>query len=226
MNYTVQAKSNPAYRRRNGICIFVVAAFVLFAVFMAVYTLAGDSDRRLLFGIGYIIAAVIGLMYIIIRINTVYATYIATDGEKIYMKNWKNDFLPYSITGKIKPLSAFVPAGTKITEIPVSDISSILIGTKNFIKRYAKTNDEFLVHVRGLEHSKDRYEKKQVQGMDIIYIETVDGECSYMPIVEFSPKKLNQLLKTARIKNPAIEIKSGNKKYKENQRNIQVKTDN
>ena len=62
--------------------------------------------------------------------------------------------------------------------------------------------------------------------MDIIYIETVDGECSYMPIVEFSPKKLNQLLKTARIKNPAIEIKSGNKKYKENQRNIQVKTDN
>lgn len=211
--YTVKAQSSAAHRRISGIFIFIVAAFTCFAAFMAVYTLAGDSEKRLMFGIGYIAAAILGLAYVVIRINTVYATYIATDGENIYMKNWSNDFLPYNTDGSIKFISAFIPAKTKITEIPVSDISAVFIGTKNFIKRYAKTNENFLKSVRSFEHSKDRYEKNQVRGMDIIYIEA-DGESCYMPVIKFDTDALNKLLKIINKKNPDAEIKTGSRKYK------------
>ena len=211
--YKIKAQSNNAHRRISGIFIFIVAAFTCFAAFMAVYTLTGDSEKRLLFGIGYIVAAILGLAYVIIRINTVYATYIATDGENIYMKNWANDFLPYNTDGGIKFISAFVPAKTKITEIPISDISAVFIGTKNFIKRYARTNDAFLKSVRAFEHSKDSYEKNQVKGMDIIYVETVRESC-YMPVVKFDEKEINRLLKIINRKNPDAEIKTGSRKYK------------
>lgn len=212
--YIVKARSDTLYRRSSGMIIFIVAAFVCFAAFMAVYTLSGSSEKRLAFGIGYIASAVLGLMYVIIRINTVYATYIAADDENVYMKNWVNDFLPYNTGGGIKFVNAFIPARTKLTEVPIEDIYAVFIGTKNFIKRYARTNDDFLKSVRIFEHSKDRYEKKQVQGMDIFYIETIHGESCYMPIVKFNTKAVNKLLKTINRKNPAAEIKSGSRIYK------------
>lgn len=212
--YVVQAKSNLAYRRTSGIAICIVAAFVCFAAFMAVYTLSGDGNRRVVFGIGYVVAALLGLIYVIIRINTVYATYIATDGKNVYMKNWVNDFLPYNTDGSIKLINAFIPAKTKITEIPLNDISAVFIGTKNFIKRYASTNNEFLKSVRGFEHSRDHYEKKQVKVMDMIYIETSYGESCYMPIVKFDINEVNKLLKMIKKNNPEVEIRSGSRVFK------------
>ena len=212
--YKVKAGSDILYKRISGILIFIVAAFVCFAAFMAVYTFMGDGDNRIIFGSGYVIAGILGLLYVIMRINSVYATFIAADGDNVYMKNWENDFLPYNTDGSVKFINSFIPAKTKITEIPIEDISSIIIGTKNFIKRYGQGNDDFLKNLRELEHSKDSYEKKQVQGMDLIYIETTYGDSSYMPIVKFNTKAINRLLKYIKRKNTKVEIKTVNKEFK------------
>ena len=46
------------------------------------------------------------------------------------------------------------------------------------------------------------------------YFETIYGEGGYMPIVKFSKKNVNKILKIVKTKNKNIEIKSGNKAYK------------
>lgn len=214
MDYRVKVQSKASYRRGSAAAITVVALFVLFAVFMAVYTLSGESDKRIVFGIGYIIAAILGLMYVIIRVNTVYATYLAADNENLYMKNWSNHFMPYKSGGAIKLISSFVPAKTGITVIPINKITSIIIGTKNFIKRNAGSNEDFIKEVRAFEHSRDSYEKKQVRGMDMFYAETSDGESCYMPIEKFDNGNMKRLLKLICLANPGIEVKTVSRQYK------------
>ena len=211
MNYMAIAKTNKSYRRISGAVIAVVAAFVCYAAFMAIYTLAGDYEKRIVFGIGYIIAVILGLMYVIIRINTVFTTYLATDGKNVYMKNWVNDFLPYNVRG-ISFLKAFIPAKTKMTEIPVEEIKNIYIGTKNFIRRNASANEEFVGSIKSLD--RDKSDRKQIRNIEIFYVETINGEGGYMPILKFSKKNVNKILKIVKTKNKNIEIKSGNKAYK------------
>lgn len=208
----VEAKSNASYRRISGIIIAVVAAFVCYAAFMSLYTLAGDYEKRIVFGIGYIIAAILGLMYVIIRINTVFTTLIATDGNDVYMKNWVNDFLPYDVRGGISFLKAFIPARTKTTQIPVEDISAVCIGTKNFIRRNAQVSESFINSIKSLD--KDKSDRKQIRNIEIFYVSTHDGEGYYMPIVKFGKKEINKLLKIIKTKNKEIEIKTGSKEYK------------
>lgn len=207
-----EAKSNASYRRISGIIIAIVAAFVCYASFMALYTLAGDYEKRIVFGIGYIIAAILGLMYVIIRINTVFPTFLATDGNNIYMKNWVNDFLPYDVKGGISFLKAFIPARTKTTEIPIEDISAVYIGTKNFIRRNTQASEDFVSSIKTLD--KDKSDRKQIRSIEIFYVSTHDGEGYYMPIVKFEKKDINKLLKIIKTKNKEIEIKTGNRAYK------------
>ena len=212
MKYMVTAKTNDSYRRISGAIIAVVAAFVCYAAFMALYTLAGDYEKRIVFSIGYAIAVILGLMYVIIRINTVFTTFLATDGNNVYMKNWTNDFLPYNVRGSVSFIKACIPARTKMTEIPVEEIKNIYIGTKNFIRRNAPANEVFVDSLRSLD--KDKSDRKQVRNIEIFYIEANDGNGYYMPIVKFSKKNINKLLKIIKTKNKNIEIKSGNKAYK------------
>ena len=80
-------------------------------------------------------------------------------------------------------MSEFIPAKTKIVEIPLNEISKVLIGTKNFIKRNVAPDSDFVKNIRVLEKSKDFYKKKTVSSMDILYVETFEKECYYMPIV-------------------------------------------
>ncbi len=87
-----------------------------------------------MFSIAWFIATILASTYVLIRINTVFATYISTDRMNLFMKNWNNDFLPYDYDNKVKILSEFIPAKTKIVEIPLNEISTVLIGTKEFYK--------------------------------------------------------------------------------------------
>ena len=214
MGQIVKAKVKPFKRRASAVCITIVGLFVCFAIFMACYTFAGDMTKKAVYGTGYVIAAILGAVYIIMRINTMYATYISCDGENISMCSWDNDFLPYNTDGSVKLISSFVPAKTKHMEFPVRDITAVYIGTKNFIKRNAKTNEDFLKNVRDFERSKDRYEKKQVQSMDIIYIELANGTSRHMPIVDYDANTVKKILKMIIRKNPDAEIKTGSREYR------------
>ena len=121
-----------------------------------------------MFSIAWFIATILASTYVLIRINTVFATYISTDRMNLFMKNWNNDFLPYDYDNKVKILSEFIPAKTKIVEIPLNEISKVLIGTKNFIKRNVAPDSDFVKNIRVLEKSKDFYKKKTISSMDIL----------------------------------------------------------
>ena len=125
------------------------------------------------------------------------------------MKNWNNDFLPYDYDNKVKILSEFIPAKTKIVEIPLNEISTVLIGTKNFIKRNVAPDSDFVKNIRVLEKSKDFYKKKTVSSMDILYV-----ECYYMPIVKFDTRNVTKIVQIIQRINPELLIRVSSREYR------------
>lgn len=207
----VRARTDARCRRRNTVIITLITILSCFALVMVIYNLIKGSY---LFSAAWLIATILAGTYVIIRVNTVFATYIMTDRVSLYMKNWSNDFLPYDYGNSIKILSEFIPAKTKIVEIPVDEISEVLIGTKNFIKRNIESDTEFVKKLRVLEKSKDFYRKRTITSMDIFYVETYDRECYYMPIVNFDTKDVVKIVQTIQRRNPDLMFKSSNRSYR------------
>ena len=209
--YAVKACTNKRYRKISTVIISFFGALSLLSLIMLIVDFI---NGKILWGVFWLIALILTLSYVIIRINSVYPTYIASDKKHVYMKNWVNDFLPYDAENKIKILREFIPAGTKLIDIPIEDISTVLIGTKNFIKRYGEDNEGFKESILPLEKSRDYYQKKVVQTMDLIYISTVDGECYFMPIVKFSPRDVSRVLQFIQRMNPQAEIRVNRKVFR------------
>lgn len=211
--YAVVACTNKGYRQRSGIAIGLLGALSVLAVVMLILDFISG---RVLWGVFWILALILALSYVIIRVNSVYATYLASDKKNIYMKNWVNDFLPYDAENRIKLIREFIPARTKLIQIPIEDISTVLIGTKNFIKRYGEDNEDFRDSLKPLEKSKDYYQKKTVQSMDLIYVSTFDGECYFMPIVKFTARDVSRVLQFIQRGNPEAEIRINSKEFRIN----------
>ena len=207
----LKACTNSRYRRTNMILIVIAGLLTALSLVMAIVSIARGE---FLFLVAWLIAMILLGTYIIIRVNTIFVTSVSTDYVNLYMKNWDNDFLPYDYGNKIKILSEFIPAKTKTLEIPLGEIRVAMIGTKNFIKRNLDTETEFAKNVRALENSKDFYRKRSISSMDIFYIETYDGDCCYMPVVQFDTKDLAKILHVMRRRNPEIIIKSGLRAFK------------
>lgn len=207
----IRARTKAGYRRRSTIIITFVALLSCFSLVMVIFNLIRGGY---LLSLAWLIAMVLAATYVFIRINTVYTTYIATDRSSLYLKNWSNDFLPYDYENKIKILSEFIPAKIKLVEIPLNEIQTILIGTKNFIKRNISKDKEFMENIGKLEKSKDFYRKRTVSSMDIFYVETYDGECYYMPIVKFDTNDVAKITQIVMRKNPELIFKSSNREYR------------
>lgn len=207
----VKACTNLGYRRKNKVIIGFVTILSCFALVMVVYNLVKGSY---LFSAAWFIATILAATYVLIRINTVYTTYIATDRSSLYMKNWSNDFLPYDYGNKIKILSEFIPAKTKVVEIPLNEINVVLIGTKNFIKRNIDPETDFAINIKALEKTKDFYRKKTISSMDFMYVETYNKECYYMPIVKFNTKDVIKIVQLIQRFNPELMIKVSSKDYR------------
>jgi len=209
--YSVRARTKPSYRRRNSIIIAIMSAVALAAVILAVYNL---TVSKIAFVISYLIVAFLCITYVIIRVNTVYTTYIAADKKSVYLRRWANGFMPYATSFPIAILREFIPAKTELEEVPINEISAVYIGTKNFIKRNAKTKEEFADEVAPFEKSKDFTVKRTVQTMDIFYIETFGGEYTFMPIAEFGTKPILRLLKHINLRNQDTEFMIYSKTYR------------
>lgn len=210
-SYTVKVCTRAGYRRNSAVFIVIIALLSCFGLGMMIYNFIKGN---ILFAISYMIAVILGLTYVFIRISTVFATYAAVDRKHLYMKNWSNDFLPYAADLKVKILSEFVPAKTKMIEIPIEDISDVLIGTKNFIKRYIDDDDEFIYAIKPYETTKDFYRKKTIHNMDILYVNTYDSGSYFMPVANFDPKNMTQLIKTLERRNPDIVIKVNSREFR------------
>ena len=201
MASSVKACTNSRYRKTNIVIITILSLLSCFALVMVIYNLIKGSY---LFSIAWFIATILASTYVLIRINTVFATYISTDRMNLFMKNWN----------KVKILSEFIPAKTKIVEIPLNEISTVLIGTKNFIKRNVAPDSDFVKNIRVLEKSKDFYKKKTVSSMDILYVETFEKECYYMPIVKFDTRNVTKIVQIIQRINPELLIRVSSREYR------------
>jgi hypothetical protein len=132
MAYAAKATAKKSYRRNTKIAVITLALLGAAAFAMMIYSLI---NGKILFSVGCLLAMILCFSYVVIRSNSVFPIYLAADKRNLYMKIWTNGFLPYNIDVKPSILSEFIPAPTKIIEIPIDDISTVLIGTKNFIKR-------------------------------------------------------------------------------------------
>ncbi len=207
----IRARTKAGYRRRSAVIITFIALLACFSLVMVIFNLIKGGY---LFSLAWFIAMVLAATYVFIRINAVYTTYISTDRTSLYLKNWNNDFLPYDYENKIKILSEFIPAKIKLVEIPLNEIQTILIGTKNFVKRNISKESEFIENIGKLEKSKDFYRKRTVSSMDIFYVETYDGECYYMPIVKFESNDVAKIVQAVMRKNPELIFKSSSRDYR------------
>lgn len=211
MKFLAKACTSKKYRRKNELIIGVVGLLSCFGLVMLIYEFISG---KILFGISYSIATFLGFTYVIIRVNTVFATYLAADKENLYLKNWSNDFLPYNTDCKIKLICEFIPAKTKISEVSVNEISLIAIGTKNFIKRNASEGSSFLEDIKKFENTRDYYKKKAVSSMDLFYIETYDGNCCHMPIDKFETAGVIRIVKSILKRNPNTALKVNSRDYR------------
>ena len=211
MAYAVKAYTGAKCRRTSSIAIIIVGLLSCAAVVLGVYNLI---EGKYLFTVSYLIAAFLGITYVVIRYNTVYKTYLAVDKRSIYMRRWLNKFMPYKFDCKLKLIREFIPDKTELIEIPMKDIESVYIGTKNFIKRNAKQRLEFADEVERFEKSKDFTVKRTVQKLDIFYLETTDGETAYMPITEFNVSAVIKIMKYLNRKKPDTQFFIYSKEYK------------
>ena len=148
--------------------------------------------------------------------GAVFLLYLATDKQNVYMNTWSNDFLPYDASNKIKIIREFIPAKTKLIKIPIDEISSVVIGTKNFIKRYAEESIDFRQKVKPFEKSKDYYQKKAVNNMDLFFVTTLDGSAYFMPIEKFSPRDVSRVIQFIQRLNPEMNIKINSRNFRMN----------
>jgi hypothetical protein len=163
-----------------------------------------------LFCLYYFIAVVLGVSYIIIEMNTIFSTYTAVDKNMLYMKNWDNGFLPYDIHYKMAFIREFVPAKTEVLQIPVKDVSEVLIGSRNFVKRYCHENAQFMERITELEKNAFLGKKNSVRNMDLFYIKTKNDECCFMPVTGFDETDIIRLLNYLEKRSGAF-IKCNNK---------------
>lgn len=207
----LRARTRAGYRRRNTVFLTVVSMLSVFALVMTVYNLV---KTNWLFAIAWLIALILAVTYVFIRINTVFPTYLAADRINLYMKNWSNNLLPYDYNSKIKLLSEFIPAKTKLVEIPLDEVHTVIIGTKNFIKRNTDESTAFHKQIKKLEKTKDFYRKKTISSMDIFYVETYARECYYMPIVNFDTRDVIKLVQLLQRKNADLDLRCSSRDYR------------
>lgn len=219
MSHSVKATTDSASRSRATVFIIVFTLLALFSIVMAVYDISTD---RLVFGILFAIAAFIFIIMLLLKVNTIFGTYIKTDKDYLLMKSWIKDFLPYETSRGI--LSDLKPAKTKLVEIPIEDISIVLVGTKDFIKRnVSQAGKRFLKAIYPYEHSSDKARKNLISTMDLFYIETVDGESSFMCVHDFDPKKIVDVIGEIYLANPDVYIKVGSSSYRKHIKKLQSK---
>lgn len=209
--YSVTARTKASYRRKSAIYIGIVAVLSCAAIVLAVYNLL---EANWFFVISYLIAALLGITYVSIRMNTVYPTYIAVDKQSVYMRRWVNGFMPYNTKFRPAVLREFIPAKTELVECPLKEIKTVYIGTKNYIKRTAETGAEFGDDVEPFEKSRDFTVRKAIQSMDIFYVETVDGSYTHMPISEFGVNSVIKVLRYINKANPEASFGIYSRAYK------------
>ena len=201
-------KSSIRYKAIAIIGFYSVLA--LFSAVMAIYDIAIDN---ITFGVLFLLAMTILVILILIKGNTVFGTSVKSDGNMLYLKSWENGFMPYNTDGGF--FSDLKPAKTVITEIPCEDISLILIGTKDYIKRnMTESGKKFTKAIYPFEHSSRKSRKNMLSAIDLMYVETKDSDCTFICGENYEPKYIAKIIGDMYKINPDMIVKVNSREYK------------
>lgn len=202
--YIGKSGPNKKYKLRAGAVIAAVAAAVAVGTVLMIYNIMSGA---LIFAVAYMIAVILGCCYIVIEINSIFATYVAADRQNLYLKNWTNGFVPYELKNKIEFIREFIPSKTEIAQIKIKNIRRCLLGSGKFVKRYCRDNQTFIDRLDEFEKM-PFVSKTTARRMVYFYIETGSGETYFMPVTGFDEDELIKILNL--IERRGAEVKCNN----------------
>lgn len=202
MEYSKKAAISQNKKKFNIITVSAVGAVCLVGILLAVYSLYNASY---LYAALYFIAVLLGLGYVIIKINSIIPLYIAADGRNVYIQNWNNGAFAYNINFKPSFLADFIPAKVVKYEIPIEKIEKIYVGSKNYLARNLE-NTDFAERAGRLERAR-RSDKNAIRRMDFICITDNENKVYFMPVSDIDTKALAEIVNYVHRKNPEAEIK-------------------
>ena len=166
--------------RHNAIVkISIVGTVTLVGIALALYSL---FSGKYLFSLWYFIAFILGLSYVVIRINAVFPSYVTIEDDKLIMSVWENGVLPYRVSEKTSFFSDFMPEKVKRDEIALSEIAKVYLGSKRFLERNLK-DDEYPEDFKKLMENK--HLESAIKKLDFLFITAKDGETCFMSVTNF-----------------------------------------
>lgn len=204
--HLVKASLSGAAAAKYVLIIAIVGGVSIAGIVMCVLNIMRSNW---FYAVDYLIAALLGISIVIVKVNTLFPTFVASDGKKLIMRSYDNNVVAYNISHKVAFLCDFIPAKTKMTRLNISDITSIIIGTKNYIKRHCGDNKRFLEEIEKIENS--NIGKNMLLGMDMICFLYGKDECSFMSIDKFDPEDVAAVVRDCIKTNPDAEILCNNK---------------
>ena len=179
MDYLSKVSLADKVRRDHIIKISLVGSVCLLGLVLCIYSLVVQS---FLFALWYALAFILGLSYVVIRVNACFPTFLATDGEKVVLSVWENGIMPYTLPEKPNFLSDFVPEKIKTNEVPMEDISSVILGSRKFLKKTV-AEESYPEILKRLDENK--HFDNVLKRMDFILVQTKNGENCFMSITDF-----------------------------------------
>lgn len=177
-------------RRDQIIKISLVGSVSLLGLVLGIYSLVIGN---FLFALWYALAFVLGLSYVVIRINACFPTFIATDGEKVVLSVWENGLMPYTLPEKPTFVSDFIPEKVRVNEIAMEDIDTVVVGSRRFLKKNLD-EDEYPEILARLDLNK--HFDSVLKRMDFLFIRTKSDENCFMSITDFDLSGVRDFLDT------------------------------
>lgn len=183
-NY-IKAELSAGIKKRNMIRIALVGTVSVIGLILSLTSLL---DGAFLYAVAYLVAGALGILYAVIRINTVFVQSVVLDGDKLILSMWENGFFPYNINYKPRFFADFVPAGCVSEEINISDITDIAIGSRGFLGKSvdAETVSEKMSELLSADKSLEKYLRRY----DMLYIKLSDGKTHIMSVNNFDTDAL------------------------------------
>lgn len=197
-------------RKQSGIIMWIVAVLCVIALALIVYNIIMSNWWYV---ISYVIGIILGVSYILVSLNELYSTWIATDGRDFTMRCWETCFFPHQTFSNIKFIGELLPAKNIRLRIPAEEIKSIVIGTKSVIKRTVE-DESFLEAVAPYENARYSSNNRALEKMDILHVGTVDNDSVFMCVDEFDGKAVMKVVRALENANPNIMVKLNGKKYR------------
>ena len=202
MDYLEKAALFQTKRKGSLIAITIVATICFVGIVLGVYSIFLKSY---LFAALYFAAAVLGLGYVLIRINAITPAYVAADAEQLWIQRWKNGVFPYRVSFRPAFLADFIPDRVVQDHFLIRDVSAVYLGSRNFLARNMEGTD-FETRLEEIG-SHRRSDADVIRKMDFLCFLTKDGQLFFLPVLGMEPDALARVINLVHRKNEDAQIR-------------------